>query len=143
MPRSYLIKGLRSDLNKMTQHKVILKNAHTKCERLLGRDGKAHVNNNRGEEEGLNPKKLFWEINETGITFGVWGHSRVVACMTGHVCGDQRRRNLLTSFLSNFNPVTFFFLSFKRPLLKFGQLFVTCTTAPDVDETTKSNFQKF
>lgn len=96
------------------EHKVMLKNAHTKCERLLGRDGKAHVNNKRGEEKRLNLKILLWEINETGIT----------------------------SFLCNFNPVTFFFLNFERPLLKFGQLFVTCTTALDVDETTKSNFQK-
>ena len=40
------------------EHKVMLKNAHTKCERLLGRDGKAHVNNKRGEEKRLNLKKL-------------------------------------------------------------------------------------
>ena len=55
------------------EHTVILKNAHTKCERLLGRDGKAHVNNKRGEEKRLNLKKRLQEINETGITFGVWG----------------------------------------------------------------------
>ena len=55
------------------EHKVILKNAHTKCERLLGRDGKAHVNNKRGKEKRLNLKKLLQKINETGITFGVWG----------------------------------------------------------------------
>lgn len=71
-----------SDLNKMTHIGGVPGiypgaqsnlNAHTKCERLLGRDGKAHVNNKRGKEKRLNLKKLLQKINETGITFGVWG----------------------------------------------------------------------
>ena len=39
---------------------------------VIERDGKADMKNKRGEEKGLYLKKLFKEINNTGITSNVW-----------------------------------------------------------------------
>lgn len=100
---------VRKPLFNIALHHIILDELHLMLratDRLLGnlikevmeRDGKADINNKKGEEKGLYLKKLFKEINNAGITFNVWEKKmqmrRVVACMTGQVCWDQTKRSL-------------------------------------------------